>query len=221
MQLEDLRKQWQQLDEKLDRSLQINTELLRQSVVGSARGRMTRWMIWPTFDITASALAAIFTIAFITDHWSSWELMLAALVLLTGAIALCLSSVRQIVVISNIDWAGPVVSIQQSLASLNVMQSRQVYWILLTSPIVGICGMIVVLQWLLDFSPEPHFILEKLNQLWLWSNVVFGILIVVVGYLTSRYLSKRFRNRAWWKSLEDSLSGRAVVRARDELNQWM
>ena len=221
MQIEDLQKQWQQLDEKLDRSLRINTELLRQTVVGSTRGRLTHWMIWPSIDIAASVFVAIFSIAFATDHWVAWELILSALVLLVGAISLCVSSVRQIAMISEMDWAGPVVSLQQSLAALRVVQTRQNYWILLTSPIVGFCGLIVFLQWLLDFLPETHFILEKLNQSWIWGNILFGILFVVLGYIATRLFSRRFCNRSWWKSLEDSFTSRTVIRARDELDQWV
>lgn len=220
MQIEELQKQWQLLDEKLDRSLRINGELLRQSVVGSARGRLTRWMIWPSIDIAASVFVAIFTIAFSTEHWATLGLMLPALALMAGAISLCVSSVRQIAMLSEIDWAGPVVSIQQTLAALHVVQTRQIYWILLTSPIVGFCGLIVVLQWLLDFLLEPHFILEKLNSRWLWGNVLFGIAFVVFGYLATRFFSSRFRNRSWWKNIEDNLAGRTVVRAREDLDQW-
>lgn len=221
MQIEDLQKQWQQLDDKLDRSLRINTEVLRQTVVGSTRGRLTRWMMWPSIDIVAGMFVAIFTIAFATDHWAAWELMLPVLVLLAGAISLCISSVRQIGMISEMDWAGPVVSLQQTLASLRVVQIKQIYWILLTSPIVGFCGLMVFLQWLLDFSPEPQIIIEKLNGNWLWGNLVFGILFVALGYLATRLFSRRFCNRSWWKRLEDSLAGTTVLRARDELDQWM
>ncbi len=154
------------------------------------------------------------------SQWATLGLMLPVLVLIAGAIAMCVSSIRQIVLLTEMDWSGPVVSIQRKLSSLHVVQTRQIYWILLMSPIVGFCRLIVVLQWLLDFLPEPHSIFEKLNAHWLWSNVVFGIAFVVVGYLATRFFASRFRNHSWWKNIEESLAGRTVVCALADLDQW-
>ena len=50
MQLEELQQQWQRLDQKLDLSIALQTELVRQAVMQPARRRMNRLSVWPVID---------------------------------------------------------------------------------------------------------------------------------------------------------------------------
>jgi fatty acid desaturase len=220
MQLEDLQRQWNSLDEKLDRTLKLDAELLRLAVVQPARRRLHRLAIWPAIDVAFCLVILLGTGAFLETHWRTWSLIGPATVLMIAAIVLLVESVRQIERISKIDWGGTVVEIQSSLSKLGIAKIRQFKWIMLLSPLIGFCAVIVGLQWLLDLLPQPHFILDKLNGRWVISNYVFGVLFIPVCLVVVRFLSNRFRGRSWWQRMLEDISGSSMQRTRDELSRW-
>lgn len=139
---------------------------------------------------------------------------------MTAAVMLLIDSIRHLNRVSEIDWGGAVVDIQSSLSRLHMAKIRQFKWVLLLSPLVGFCGLIVGLQWLLDRLPEPHFILDKLPPWWVAGNYAFGVLFIPFGHAVVRFLSKRFRSRAWWQRALADISGSSMKKTREELERW-
>jgi hypothetical protein len=162
----------------------------------------------------------ILTGFFIAAHWNSWALVGPAGILAVAAITLMIDSMFQLQSVSEIDWDGPVVGIQSLLARLRIAKIRQFKWVILLSPLVGFCGLIVGLQWLLDWLPEEHFILDKLNPWWVASNYAFGVVFIPFGQAIIRLLANRFGNRGWWQSALDGISGTSMTKARAELERW-
>jgi hypothetical protein len=220
MQLEELQQQWQRLDEKLDRTLKLDSELLRLAVVQPARRRIHRGAFWPALDIACCLGILLFTGSFLGDHWNRWSLVGPAGVVMIAAILLLIDSIRQLNLVSEIDWSGTVVDIQSSLARLSMIKIRQFKWVILSSPLVGFCGLIVGLQWLLDLAPAPHFILDKLPPAWVAGNYAFGVLFILFGHAVIRFLAERFGGRGWWQRALDDVSGSSMNKAREELERW-
>ena len=220
MQLEELQRQWQQLDEKLDQSLKLQSEQLRQTVVPPTQRRIQRMIVWPALDIVLCVAVLLVTGSFLSRHGMAWSLAMPASTILIAAIALLISSIRQLGLITEIDWSRPVVEIQCALARLSVAKVVQFKWIMLLSPLVGFSVLIVGLQWLLDWSPEPLLVYDKLDPAWVIGNYVFGVLFVLIGYFVARYLSRRFQGRGWWRQMLDGLSDTSIQKARQELDRW-
>jgi hypothetical protein len=220
MQLEELQHQWQRLDEKLDRTLKLDGELLRLAVTQASRRRVNRLAIWPALDIAFCLGILLLTGFFLSRHWNTWSLVSPASIVMIAAIMLLLDSIRQLDRVSKIDWSGMVVDIQSSLSRLRIAKIRQFKWIILLSPLVGFCGLIVGLQWLLDRLPGPHFILDKFNPWWVASNYTFGVLFILFGHAVIRFLLKRYRYRGWWQRVLDGISGSSMTKARAELERW-
>lgn len=207
MQLEDLQQQWRQLDEKLDRTLKMEGELLRLVVARPAERRIRRLAIWPGIDIGICLVILPVAGSFLGDHWRLWSLVGPVSIVMLAAIMLLIDSIRQLSLVLTIDWSGPVVDIQTSLSQLRVAKLRQFKWIILLSPLVGFCCLVVGLQWLLDRLPEQHFILDKLNAWWVAGNYAFGVLFIPFGHVVIRFIANQFRNRGWWQHLLDGISG--------------
>jgi len=220
MQLEDLQRHWQHLDEKLERTLTMDRELLRLTLGQSVRDRVNYGAIWPVLDIVFCLVVLLLTGSCLANHWQAWSFVAPAVVVMLACILLLIDSIRQLHGISEIDWAGSVVEIQGSLARLHLAKVRQLKWVLLLSPLVGFCGLIVALQWLLDRLPEPPFLLDKLNSWWVASNYVFGLLFIPFGHLMVGFLAQRFGNRLWWQRAQANLSGKSLSKAREELEHW-
>ena len=220
MQLEELQRQWQRLDDKLEETLKLESELLRQTVVPSTRRRVDRLAIWPALDIAFCLVILLFAGSFLGDHWLVWSIVGPATVVMVAATMLLIDSIRQLVRVAEIDWCGTVVDIQSSLSRLRITKIRRFKWIILLSPLVGFSGMIVGLQWLLDRLPEPHFILDKVDPWWVVANYAFGVLFIPVGYAAIRFAAKQFRTRGWFQRVLDDVSGTSIKRVEQELERW-
>ncbi len=220
MQLEELQQQWQRLDEKLERTLNMDSEILRLTVTRPARQRMNRSAIWPALDVAFCLAILLVTAPFLGRHWPNWSLVGPTVVVIMAAIALMIDSIRQLIRVSEINWSGSVVDIQSSLSRLHMAKIRQFKWVILLSPLVWICGLIVGLQWLMDWAPEPHFILDKLSPAYVAGNYAFGVLFIVFGHAIVRFLAARFGNRGWWQRALADISGSSMKKTTEELERW-
>jgi hypothetical protein len=176
--------------------------------------------LWPALDVVFCIGILVLTGSFLGDHWNIWSLAGPASILIIAAIMLLIDSIRQLALVSGIDWSGTVVDIQSSLSRLRIAKVRQFKWVILLSPLVGFCGLIVGLQWLLDRLPEQHFIFDKLNPSWVVANYVFGVLFIFFGHVIVRILAEQFSNRGWWQHVLDGISGSSMTKAEAELESW-
>jgi hypothetical protein len=220
MQLEDLQSQWQRLDQKLERTLKLESELLRLTVTSAVRRRIRTLAFWPAFDVVLSLGLVIATGFFLEVHWENGPLLATATVLMVAAVLLLIDSVRQLELTSRIDWDAPVARIQSGLSQLRIQKIRQFKWVILLAPLVGFCAFIVGLQWLLDRLHAQELILDKLNPAWVIANYAFGLLFIPFGQLAIRFIAKRFGNRGWWQNALDAVAGTSMTTARAELDRW-
>lgn len=220
MDLEELRQQWQRLDEKFDQTLKLERELLRQTVLPTTQRRINRLVVWPVLDIAFCVGVLLIVGSFLVKHCDVWLLVVCATVVMVAATMLLTASIRQLVYIAEVDWNGTLASIQGSLSRLRISKITQFKWVILSSPLVGFCALIVGLQWLLDRLPVQHFILEKLSPSWVGANVAFGVFCIPFGYAVARFLAKRFHGRGWWQRALDDISGTSLKRAGKELERW-
>ena len=220
MQLEELQQQWQRLDDKLERTLKLDRELLRLAVVLPARRRIHRHRIWPILDIAMGLAVMLFTGSFLSDHWQTSSLAAPAAIVMIAALMLLITSIRQLAIISELDWSGMVVDIQRTLSCLQLAKIRQFKWVILSSPLVGICSLIIGLQWMLDQLPEAHSIFDKLNPWWTAANYVFGVLFIPFGHAIIAFLARRFHMRGWWRKALADISGSSIRETYTELERW-
>ncbi len=220
MQLEELQRQWQRLDEKLEQTLKLQSEVLRQTVMPPARSRIGRLAIWSVLDIAFCVLTLLLVGSFVGDHWQMGSLVAPAAVVMLAAVVLLIDSIRQRVWVAEIDWSATVVEIQSALSRLRIAKINQFKWIMLCAPLVCFCVLIVGLQWLLERLPEPHFILDKVNPWWVGANYAFGVLFIPFGHAVIGFLARRFRERGWWQRVLDDVSGTSVNKAKLELERW-
>ncbi len=220
MQLEELNEQWKRLDLKLDQSLVLGNELLRQVVMQPAHRRINRIAIWPALDIVSSGGVLLLGGAFLGSHGHDWKLAAPALVVMLSAVALLANSIRQLQLGAQLDWTAPVANIQTALEQLQVIKVQQFKWIMLLSPLVGFCGFIVGLHWLFEWLTVDR--VQILGQLhpWIVANYAFGVLFVPLGYFLARVLANRCHRHRWWQSVLDGISGTSLKAARQDVERW-
>jgi len=221
MQLEELQQQWQRLDQKLDQSLALNTELVRRVIIQPARRRVNRLAIWPALDVVLCVGVLLLGAAFLRDHYRDSHLLVPASVVMMSAIALLVDSIRQLQRVVELDWCGPVAEIQSSLDRLRVAKIRQFKWIMLLSPLVWFCGLMVGPYWLIDWASGGRVnILDKFDPWWIVGNYAFGVLFVPLGYLVARVLAERCHRHRWWQGVLDGISGNSLKAAALDVERW-
>ena len=117
MELDELREKWVEHDRKLDQSLRLNRQLLREMYT-----RRAKFALWRLAAMLAAGsifmLIVIVSLGrFIALHWSTPRVSLPAIVLDLSAIAALAALIAQIGLALTIDYNLPVAEIQKRLSA--------------------------------------------------------------------------------------------------------
>ena len=189
--------------------------LLRQIYLQDTRRRINRVALWRVIDLAFGVGVLAVSGACLGDHWPKPALVTAALGLMVAAVLFLVDNVRQLVAVSKVGWTGPIADIQLIVSRLRQARVRQVKWIILLSPLLGLCLVAVVGS--LIFGAN---VLESLDPGWVSSSIAFGLLFIPGGILIARACQRRWQGSATWRNLLDGVSGRSLVAAQQELERW-
>jgi hypothetical protein len=166
MELDELREKWVEHDRKLDVSIRLNRQLLREMYT-----RRAKFALWRLAAMLAAGsifmLAVIVSLGrFIALNWSTPRFSLPAIVLDLAAIAVLVALIAQIGLAMTIDYNQPVAEIQKRLETLRRFRIRYTQAIILTT----------TLTWAPIFSVVVGGVLG-LGIRWILINVAFGLAV--------------------------------------------
>jgi hypothetical protein len=189
MELDDLKRHWEDQDRKLDASLRLNTRLLNDSVLAKAdtATRGLSRLLW--LELVMTVAAVLFTGSFLANHIAEARFVIPAATLHLGGVALIVASVRQLVAIGRLDYDAPIVGIQKRLESLRVERIRATKWTLLCAPLLWTPLLIVALKGL--FGVDAY---ETLGPVYLSANLLLGVLVILLAVWASRRYARMGRS---------------------------
>ncbi|MBK9373955.1 MAG: hypothetical protein IPN03_09535 [Holophagales bacterium] len=202
MELDDLKRPWEDQDRKLDASLRLNARLLHDSVLAkadTATKRLSR-LLW--LGLVMNFAAALLTGSFLANHISEARFVIPAAGLHLSVIALLVASIRQLVAIGTLDYDAPIVVIQKRLESLRVERIRATKWTLLCSPLLWTPLLIVALKGL--FGVDAY---ETCGAGFLIANLLFGVLVILLAVWISRRYAARMGRSPFVQRLMRDLAG--------------
>jgi len=208
MELDDLKRHWEDQERKLDASLRLNARLLNDSVLAKAETAtkgLTR-LLW--IELVMNLAAALLNGSFLANHISEARFVIPAACLHLGVIALLAASIRQLVAIGMLDYAAPIVVIQKRLESLRVERIRATKLTLLCSPLLWTPLLIVALKGL--FGVDSY---ATLGAAFLIANLVFGVLVILLAVWTSRRYAARMGRSPLVQRLMRNLAGHSLSAA--------
>ncbi len=209
--LDDL---WRTYDRALEAAVAPDMRQHRATYLNkanSALGRLSRSvLVEAAFGIPLLIVLA----NYVADNIGVARYVLPALALLAMVIGQLAFSVYQLGVLSELDFAVPVLTLQKRLAVLRVRRIRVTQWTLLLSPLLWVPLLLVAIHGLLGIDPYAI-----LNQTWLTVNVLFGVAVIPLGWWASRRLAHRFGRAPAMRRLLDDIAGRSLTDAMAYLDQ--
>ncbi|HEV7609076.1 MAG TPA: hypothetical protein VGO61_17165 [Steroidobacteraceae bacterium] len=216
MELDELKRQWQELDRKLERSLSLNLRLLTES-----RARRTkRWLLpillmQPLQFAIGLALTAYFA-RFWFAHLGTPSLFVSGMVVHAMCVALMIDAVMRVLIIVRINYAAPVVTIQRYLALLRRREIHSFKW-----------------TWMLTFLAAPAMLVvgaKVVAGVDLWAVAPAAVIDTAIGGAIGAGLSYAFdrwaqRGRGRVSALMDRIYvGYSIARAQaalDEIDEFV
>jgi hypothetical protein len=208
MELDDLKRRWQEQDAKLDAVLRLNARLVaapgRRRAESTLRRASWGWGV----EAVLNLLVLMWLASFAADHLFEPRFYTPAAWLAVGALLLLIAGLRQVVELRTIDFDAPVVSLQKRLERLRIARIRTVKWVFLLAPLTWTPMCIVGLHALFGFDAYAH-----LAAAYLLGNVAVGLLAIPIGWGIARWLSGRALRSPGLRRVIDDVGGQSLSRA--------
>jgi hypothetical protein len=198
MELDELRQKWLEHDRKLEISIRLNRQLLRDTYT-----RRARFALWRLGAMLAAGCAFLLALVgwlgvFIHQNRGVPEFVWPALALEVLAIATTVCLNRQIVLALRIDYDQPVAVIQKHIERLRKARIRYIQGICLGMTLVWAPIFMVVMKAALGVDLWLAF-----DRTWLVANVLIGLAIIPVGIWFARRFARMSGGRLNQRFLND------------------
>lgn len=213
MELDDIKKQFEQLDGKLSVALRLNHRVLDHSILDKA-DRALRRLGWALgIELVLGIVTVLLTGSFVADHVREPRFLVPGLVLHLFVIAQIAMLVRHAVATRQIDFGAPIVEIQRRIEALRVSMIRTTMGTFLLSPLLWPPLLIVALEGL--FGVDAYAVL---GAPYLAANLAFGLAVIAVGVLVSRRFADRLSGSPVVRRLMRDLAGTNLAAAQGFLD---
>jgi hypothetical protein len=130
--LDDLKVAWQMLSQQLQRQNALTSQLFREKKLGKFRAALLPLVTGQAIQIIGGVVLALIFAPFWVRHLGQAHLVIYGLSLHIYGLMLIAIAVRDLVLISRIDYAAPVVAIQKQIAELRSWHLRAGWWFAVT-----------------------------------------------------------------------------------------
>lgn len=217
MELQELKDLWRQHDEKLDKQIQLNTQLLKKMELNNTRSALRKATLDPVFSLIFGVLMLCPLVPFIYNHIQQVQYAGPATGLALYALLLVIDSISRLSIIDAIDYEGPVMQIQQQIERLSIHNLRYTLPLNLSWGALWLFVPIVCLKALGDFD------IYSLHQGWIMWNIAICSLLGIVFAGLAVWLSRHYNTdqitQPWLQKIMDQLAGRSLAKARASLKE--
>ena len=215
MELEELKNRWNEFDNKLEKSLQLNKQQLNKINLDKAKNKLRTLLIYKLLEMGVLVYVIYYLVNFTIKNIDSPQFSISALILIFFGVMGYISDIRQISVIIRLrtDKADDITSKQKNLTTLKLLIVNYVKWALLSIPFFPV-WIVLIPKIFLNFD-----IYSSSMNLWWWMNIGLGILFIPFVLWIFRQLSKKNINLFWVKNLLDGSGWSLVTDAENFLNE--
>lgn len=215
MELDELKASWKATNDRIDEMQGVQAAMQRIVLEGTTKSAARRLMAEPIFELVAGILTAVWSGGYLWDHMA--KVVASPLLGLPMGLVYALSvftiglSVRQLLLISGLDYSKPVVETQRSVAAIRSLRVRSTQFLLLVGIPLWVIFPLALGQALIGFE-----LVRAVDPGWIVANLVFGVLVSLGLFLAARKFGER---STFWQKVNDIFAGTEVVRAQELLTQ--
>jgi hypothetical protein len=220
--LDDLKAAWQALDRRLAREHALNFARFKHERVRSVRGALRPLVAGQVVQAILGALTVVWSAMFWVEHRTTPHLVALGVLGQLWAVALTALAVVELIAVSQIDYAAPVLAIQKRIAELRARRIRMMPFFVVTGCVMWVPVTLVVFHQIGGAErwadlPElvAWFVWAEQPQVFAWLLVNL-ILVPALALLVLRWLREPQRARLA-KRVDDEIAGRSVLRAESML----
>ncbi len=207
MELDDLKAAWRQMDDRLAAQAALSTQLFTESRLDKAR-RHLRWLVFgQLLQLGFGVVLTVFFARFWIAHRDEATLLALGLGMHAWGVLVICSSVVELLLLTRLQFAQPVVTAQRYLALLRRWRTRVSPWF----------GLPFLLLWM--FGP---FVLAArgapIDRAWLWLNLGASVTLA----LALRCVLRRARLSAGGglaRRIDDALGGDSLRQAQARIDE--
>lgn len=222
MNLDDLKAKLADQDAKLDNIVRLHAAGVRELALSKSQSNL-RWLVSGVIgELIVTIVAAVWLGNFIAGHLWEPRFLVPVVLVDIGVMALMGSCIRQIVVIANLDYGLPVVTVQKDLGRLRVLRIRTTKWVMILSFVMWFPVIIVLLEGLLGV--DAWLILERVAGrdesffAWVVANLLFGLVVALAIVWVSNRYADRVDGSPVLKRVMDDFAGRSLTKAQSVLD---
>ncbi|MEO7052464.1 MAG: hypothetical protein ABI128_12450 [Rhodanobacter sp.] len=201
MELDEMKRAWQSLDQRLVQQHALNFQLLREGKLDKARQGLQPLVWGQAIQLAIGVLLIFWAVAFWTTHWHVLHLLVCGLLVHLYGMLLIVFAARVLYLVQRVEYAAPVLVIQRQLADLRAWRVR------VESPVNAVLGCFIwipvlwmSLAWYGIDLWSPGFMLWAIS-----SSLVGLVAVVLVVWL--------MRRAGMARKLEENAAGRGVQKA--------
>lgn len=207
MELDELKQAWHSMERRLERQQALNLQLLTESRVDKAK-RHLRWLLLgQCAQVALGVLVTVLSARFWIANHEVPALLAAGLAGHAWGVLVICSAVVELLLVTRIQYAQPVVTVQRYVGLLRRWRTRVAPWLGL--PFLLACMFGPMLLAALG-APVPAG--------WVVGNLVVGLGLLAGAAWFHRW-SHRPGREALARRVDDFLGGDSLRRAREQLEE--
>jgi hypothetical protein len=212
MELDELKQTWNEHARKLDRVLRLSLQSFKAAKLDRTRSSLSRFKAMRVFEIV-TGIAVLIPLGFYISHrLAVLTLSIPALIFAASVLVPVIGSIRQLVLLEQIDYAEPVTVIQKKLEEIKLNYLRSIRWPVLMLPLYMVY---VVLGFNVLFGVD---ILAHGDGTFLWVNLVVSLIFLAPAIWVFRNLSFSNIGNPVIRVLVHGAGGKQMIAAMEFLN---
>jgi hypothetical protein len=144
MEMTEMESLWRDVDQKLDRTIRLNRQLLVAGKLGEVKTPLRQLVAALAFEAAAAVCVLLALGSFLYAHAGEPRYAWPAAMLHVWAIGALAGTIGQLVLAIRINYEQPVVEIQRRIAELRLVRLRVIRWALATGLVVWWLPLLVV-----------------------------------------------------------------------------
>jgi len=209
MELDELKASWQRLDQRVQDLTVINRRLSLDAAIRKARWRLAPLLASAAANVLIGAFFAVASASFIGAHRDALAALVPAVVLLATSLAYLVVGAGRLTLALRIDFSGPVLDIQRSLAAMQKWEAWS-FFAMWTGcsllPLAMLFAIIIATHGVTSWKQMPGVVVAN-AIVWIAAGVV-----PLLAYLVSRRRQGKFAAR-----VEAFLTSHSVAQAKATL----